>query len=60
MVMPGLTISSEVGRVERRKPTREHLAALYDLINELLPNADVYYTPEQLEELPTMKGIALI
>lgn len=46
--------------MERHKPTREHLAALYDLINELLPNADVYYTPEQLEELPTMKGIDLI
>lgn len=58
--MPGLTISSEVWRVERHKPSKEHLAALYDLINELLPNADAYYTSEELEELPTMKGIDLI
>lgn len=46
--------------MERHKPSKEHLAALYGLINESLPNADVYYTPEQLEELPTMKGIDLI
>ncbi len=36
------------------------MIALYDLINELLPNSDVYYTDEELEELPTMKGIDLI
>lgn len=60
MVTLGLTISSGVIQTERHKPTKEHLAALYDLINELLPQADVYYTPEQLEELPTMKGIDLI
>lgn len=60
MVMPVLTISSGVIQTERHKPTKEHLTALYDLINELLPDADVYYTPEQLEELPTMKGIDLI
>lgn len=58
--MLGLIISLGVKLMERRKPTKEHLAALYDLINELLPQADVYYTPEQLEELPTMKGIDLI
>lgn len=60
MGTPDSTISLVVGRMERHKPSKEHLAALYDLINELLPNADVYYTPEQLEELPTMKGIDLI
>lgn len=43
--------------MERHKPTKEHLAALYDLINELLPNADVYYTPEQLKELANKEGI---
>jgi len=43
--------------MERHKPTKEHLAALYDLINELLPNAPIYYTPEELKELPTKEGI---
>lgn len=57
MVMPGLTISSEVERMERHKPSKEHLTALYDLINELLPDADVYYTPEQLKELANKEGI---
>nr|DAZ67136.1 MAG TPA: hypothetical protein [Caudoviricetes sp.] len=46
--------------MERHKPTKEHLTALYDLINELLPNADVYYTPEQLKELANKEGIQLL
>ena len=60
MGTPGLTISLVVGRMERHKPTKEHLTALYDLINELLPNADVYYTPEQLKELANKEGIQLL
>ena len=43
--------------MERHKPSKEHLTALYDLINELLPDADVYYTPEQLKELANKEGI---
>lgn len=46
--------------MERRKPTKEHLAALYDLINELLPNAPIYYTPEELNELTNKEGIELL
>lgn len=46
--------------VERGKPSRQHLEALYDLINELLPQADVYYTEEELEKLKNSKGIELI
>lgn len=60
MVTPVSTISSGVIQIERHKPTKEHLAALYDLINELLPNADVYYTPEQLKELANKEGIQLL
>lgn len=60
MAMPGLTISSEVGRVERHEPSKEHLAALYDLINELLPDAPIYYTPEELNELTDKEGIELL
>jgi hypothetical protein len=60
MVTPGLTISLGVKRMERRKPSKEHLAALYDLINESLPNAPIYYTPEELKELPTKEGIELL
>lgn len=60
MVMPVLTISSGVIQTERHKPTKEHLTALYDLINELLPDADVYYTPEQLKELANKEGIQLL
>ena len=43
--------------VERKTPSRQHLEALYDLINELMPQADVYYTEEELEN---SKGIELI
>lgn len=60
MVMPGLTISLGVKQMERRKPTKEHLAALYDLINELMPDAPIYYTPEELNELTDKEGIELL
>lgn len=60
MVMPGSTISLEVVQMERHKPTREHLAALYDLINELLPDAPIYYTPEELNELTNKEGIEIL
>ena len=46
--------------MERRRPDAAHLAALYDLINELMPHADVYYTPEQVEELQGTKGIEIV
>lgn len=34
--------------------------ALYDLINELLPEAPVYYTDEELRELTNKEGIELL
>nr|DAP41716.1 MAG TPA: hypothetical protein [Caudoviricetes sp.] len=34
--------------------------ALYDLINELLPDAPVYYTDEELKELTNKEGIELL
>ncbi len=37
--------------MERGKPTKEHMAALYELINELFEGRDVFYTEEELEEL---------
>ena len=37
--------------MERGKPTAEHMAALYELINELFAGRDVFYTEEELEEL---------
>lgn len=37
--------------MERGKPTKEHMQALYDLINELFAGRDVFYTEEELEEL---------
>lgn len=46
--------------MERHKPDAAHLAALYDLINELLPTADIYYTDEQLWKLKDTKGIEII
>lgn len=60
MGTPVLTISSGVIQTERHKPTKEHLIALYDLVNELLPNSDVYYTDEELKELTNEKGIELL
>lgn len=46
--------------MERHRPDAAHLAALYDLINDLMPNADVYYTPDELEELQETKGIEIV
>ena len=46
--------------MERGKPSKQHLEALYDLINELLPDKDVYYTEEELKELKDKEGIDLI
>lgn len=60
MGTPVLIISSGVIRTERHKPSREHLAALYDLVNELLPEAPVYYTDEELKELTNKEGIELL
>lgn len=37
--------------MERGKPTAEHMAALYDLINRLFEGQDVFYSDEELEEL---------
>lgn len=53
-----LTISLKM--MERQTPTREHLEALYDLINEIMPDLDVYYTTEELKELPTKEGIEIL
>ena len=37
--------------MERGNPTKEHMTALYDLINELFEGKDVFYTEEELEGL---------
>ena len=37
--------------MERGNPTKEHMQALYDLINGLFEGRDVFYTDEELEEL---------
>lgn len=37
--------------MERCNPTKEHMTALYDLINRLFEGKDVFYTAEELEEL---------
>lgn len=37
--------------MERGNPTKEHMTALYDLINELFEGRDVFYSDEELEEL---------
>lgn len=41
--------------MERGKPTKEHMTALYDLINRLFEGKDVFYPDEELEE-PKEKG----
>ena len=46
--------------VERKTPTKQQLEALYDLINTLLPDKDVYYTTEELEALSKTKGFEII
>lgn len=37
--------------MEMGEPTKEHMTALYDLINRLFEGQDVFYTEEELEEL---------
>ena len=46
--------------MDRGKPSKQHLEALYDLINALLPHSDVYYTDEELDELTNEEGIEII
>ena len=37
--------------MERGNPTKEHMTALYDLINKFFAGQDVFYTDEELEEI---------
>jgi len=37
--------------MERGNPTKEHMTALYDLINSLSEGKDVFYTEEEPEEI---------
>ena len=37
--------------MERGNPSKEHMQALYDLINRLFEGKDVFYSEEELEEL---------
>ena len=37
--------------MERGNPTKEHMQAMYDLINMLLAGQDVFYSAEELEEI---------
>lgn len=37
--------------MERGNPTKEHMQALYDLINRLFEGQDVFYSEEELEEI---------
>lgn len=37
--------------MERGNPTKEHMQALYDLINKLFEGKDVFYSEEELEEI---------
>lgn len=37
--------------MERGNPTKEHLQAPYDLINELFEGKDVSYSKEELDEI---------
>lgn len=41
--------------MERGEPTKEHMTALYDLINRPFEGKDVSYTDEEIEE-PREKG----
>lgn len=43
--------------MERGNPTKEHMTALYDLINKLFAGQDVFYSKEELEEMKE-KGAA--
>lgn len=46
--------------MERRKPSKQQLESLYGLINRLLPDADVYYTPKELENYQLRKEFELL
>ena len=37
--------------MERGNPTKEHMTALYDLINKLFAGQDVFDSEEELEEI---------
>lgn len=37
--------------MERGNPTKEHMQALYDLINKLFAGQYVFYSAEELEEI---------
>lgn len=37
--------------MKRGNPTKEHMQALYDLINKLFEGKDVFYSEEELEEI---------
>lgn len=37
--------------MERGNPTKEHMAALYDLINKPFEGKDAFYSEEELEEI---------
>ena len=37
--------------MERGTPPKEHMQALYDLINNLFAGQDVFYSEEELEEI---------
>lgn len=37
--------------MESGNPTKEHMTALYDLINELFEGQDVFYSKEELDEI---------
>lgn len=37
--------------MERGNPSKEHMTALYDMINSLFAGQDVFYSDEELEEL---------
>lgn len=52
--------STTFSTMVRQKPSPEHLKALYDLINEIMPDLDVYYTPEELNELTNKEGTELL
>lgn len=46
--------------MERGNPTKEHMQALYDLINGLFEGKDVFYTDEELEELREKEEITWV
>lgn len=42
--------------VIRKTPTAENLKLLYDVINEIMPDLDVYYTAAELGEKRRKNG----